>query len=129
MANIIKMNNFGDYPTARASGGGSSAMSLLDGGVWAAGNFAPQWVEFDLGRPTNIRGIRITPWQNPRSCHTVHQVKCGMYPNPTQVVAIMDGVTDQGNDLSINIGMQARFIRIETVKSASWVAWKDLRIF
>ncbi len=40
---------------------------------WSAGTGAPQWIEIDLGRETDIRQIRLTPSQYPNG-QTVHSV-------------------------------------------------------
>src|SRR5262249_44687245 len=41
---------------------------------WAAGGFAPQWIEADLGVSRRLANLRMKPSQMPVVCATTHEV-------------------------------------------------------
>lgn len=120
---------FEDYPRARASGGQHEANNLHNGGLWNSGGFPPQWIEIDLGRAMEIKGIKITCEQYPVSAKTYHMIKAGESPNPSKIITVSNQVTHTNEELSFSLATRARYIRIETTESPSWIAWKNLRIY
>eukprot|EP01106_Pelomyxa_sp_JSP_P017908 TRINITY_DN76_c0_g1_i3.p1 TRINITY_DN76_c0_g1~~TRINITY_DN76_c0_g1_i3.p1 ORF type:complete len:132 (+),score=18.15 TRINITY_DN76_c0_g1_i3:67-462(+) len=102
---------------------------LLQDRGWNSGRHIPGWVELDLGSCVEgVCGARLTVDQLPDS-HTTHLFKCGCSPNPQQVVATLERYTRKYE--TVEVAWQpvtARFIRVETVESPSWVAWFKIEI-
>jgi len=126
------MNPYAGNPTVSASsnyGEAEHCSTLLrPGGYWNAGAHPPQWVEFDLGCIKSISNISLKVEQSPDGVVT-HYIKAGQDPNPRQVVATLQGHTTNGETLRANWpALQARYVRIETTQSPSWVAWRDIII-
>jgi len=105
----------------------SDVNELLRGGSWNAGDWPrpdhSYYVEYDLGTSMTIVRIDATVNQLPDG-DTSHFVKCGNNPAPTIVLGQSHGHTSSGQLLSFPMlpNTQARYIRIETTKSPSWVA-------
>jgi hypothetical protein len=102
------------------------------GTLWSAGAFSPQWIEIDLGTDFNIKEIRLTPSQFPEG-YTIHQIKGKGADTGEQFVLLytFDGNTKDGNELIYSPSPaleDIRYIRIETITSPSWVAWREIEI-
>ena len=102
------------------------------GNLWNSGGDAIQWIEIDLGTEYDISEIRLTTSQYPEG-RTVHQIK-GKGPGSDDLFILLytfDGNTNDGDELvfSPDVALEGiRFIRIETVVSPSWVAWREIEI-
>jgi predicted amidohydrolase YtcJ len=97
---------------------------------WSAGTGAPQWIEIDLGRETDIRQIRLTPSQYPNG-QTVHRVLGRGESGSLVLLHTFDGPTADLQALSYappEPWRGLRYIRIETRESPSWVAWREIAI-
>jgi predicted amidohydrolase YtcJ len=97
----------------------------MDGTAWVSGDFAPQWIEFDLGEVRSLSGLRLWVDQSPEG-YTRHIIYGGNGPNPTQQLAVLEGETSWGQMLEVSGNWQVRYLRIETVESPSWVAWLEV---
>ena len=111
---------------------GSPATKAVDGDLdagWVSGNDAVQWIELDLGEELAVGGIRLWVDQYPAG-FTSHRILGGPNPDPTEVLAVLDGDTTSGDLLEAN-GLWAgiRYLRIETTESPSWVAWFEIEVF
>lgn len=118
--------------TADATLAGSSTAAMSDSlylsGLWNSGHLAPAWVEFDLGSSKVITSIRATPEQFPAGA-VVHQIYAGNTPAPTSLITTLSGPGANMEPMATAVGTYARYIRIYTVTSPSWVAWREVEIY
>lgn len=97
------------------------------GSAWNAGLTPPQWIEVDLGEPTFVEEIRLEVDQDPDG-ETVHEILGGDTEEPTEVLARAEGFSRLGEILTIPINAEVRYLRISTLRSPAWVAWRELEI-
>jgi hypothetical protein len=88
---------------------------------------APQWIEFDLGTPTDVELIKLLVDQAPAGL-TVHEIYAGAHEDPGRFITTIEGVTEYGDRLEAAIGITVRCIRILTTSSPSWVAWTEIEV-
>jgi predicted amidohydrolase YtcJ len=112
-----------DHPPSAAIDGSADTW-------WSAGDGPVQWIQLDLGQPQTVSGIRLTISQYPDG-ETDHQVWAGPDPDSLQLVAELSGYTRDPDVLTwlppsplANI----RIIKVVTVKSPSWVAWREIEV-
>lgn len=110
-----------DFPVEDAIDGNHEDTS------WVSGDDAPQWIEFDLGEIRTVSGLRLWVDQDPKG-FTRHIVFGGPEPNPTDQLAVLEGVTTWGQELELTGSWPVRYLRIETVESPSWVGWLEVEI-
>jgi hypothetical protein len=97
---------------------------------WGAGDFAPQWIEIDLGAPATITGIRLLTSQSPDG-DTVHLISVRSEGDDFFEVYRFEKFTRDGEwqiftpDVPLE---NIRVVRIETTESPSWVAWAEIQI-
>jgi hypothetical protein len=111
---------------------GFGAVDGDPGTLWNAGGGPPQWIEIDLGEPIDVTEIRLLTSQSPAG-QTVHRVY-GKGPATDGVFALLaelNGPTDDSQSLVVAasptwIGIQV--LRVETVVSPSWVAWREIEV-
>ncbi|HEV8251431.1 MAG TPA: discoidin domain-containing protein [Gaiellaceae bacterium] len=98
---------------------------------WGAGQFAPQWIEIDLGAPVAIGAVRLGVDQFPDG-ETVHAV-LGRPPGGSyRELHVFQGRTTNGELLEYVPPApweEIRYLRIETRASPSWVAWREIEVF
>ncbi|MEE8376157.1 MAG: amidohydrolase family protein [Acidimicrobiia bacterium] len=94
---------------------------------WVSGQDAPQWIELDLGTPTDVELIRLMVDQAPAGL-TVHEIYAGAHEDPGRFITTIEGDTDYGDRLEAAIGITVRYIRILTTTSPSWVAWIEIEV-
>jgi len=94
---------------------------------WVSGGYAPQWVEIDLGTTENLAYIKLIVSQAPFG-PTIHNVFAGTEPAPTALLAQFSGNTLQGQQLQAWLNVNARYVRVQTTSSPSWVAWQNIII-
>jgi hypothetical protein len=100
---------------------------------WVAGAFAPQWILIDLGAAYPIGRIRLIVAQSPPGV-TDHRVWVrGASPgNPERLLREFIGETTDSEVLEyapVRPVTGIRYIRVETVASPSWVAWREIEVF
>ncbi len=98
---------------------------------WGAGEGPPQWIEIDLQAMFHITQVRLLVAQYPEG-ETVHQifVRAGDEASFTQVHEF-NGFTREGDWLVFSPSPaleHIRAIRVYTVTSPSWVAWKEIQV-
>ncbi|MCI0645346.1 MAG: discoidin domain-containing protein [Chloroflexi bacterium] len=98
---------------------------------WGAGGHPPQWIEVDLGRPVDVTLIRLVVGQWPAG-ETVHQLWGGGPGEELRLFHEFRGQTAEGDVLEFTPatplpGLQ--FIRVVTLASPSWVAWKEIEVY
>ncbi len=126
--------------SARASKAAQSAPEgAVDGNLetfWGAGDFAPQWIEVDLGAPYGIAEIRmLTEGSNGE---TVHRV-LGKGPGTGGAYVLLhtfSGFTTTLQWLTYTPPTPwsaVQFVRVETVgslsgESPSWISWREIEV-
>jgi hypothetical protein len=118
--------------TATASLGETPPKAAFDGStctVWNAGSSAPQSITVDLGAPTNIDAIVLVPEMTPngqvrqrielsddgRTFQSAHRIEAPM-ASGTPVELVMPKRE------------RARFMRVVSDASPSWVAWREIGV-
>jgi len=119
--------------TASGAGEGNSvAKNAVDGDVttqWSAGGPAPQWIQLDLGEEMSVSKIRLLSSQVPAGA-TTHQVYAGTAPDQLQLIGTLDGTTQDNQWLELTPSVSnIRYLKINTTKSPSWTAWREIEIF
>ncbi|HET6845951.1 MAG TPA: discoidin domain-containing protein [Anaerolineales bacterium] len=109
---------------------GSLAVDGDVGTLWNSGDAPTQWIEIDLGAEYSIRAIRMVPSQYPAG-RTVHRVTVRGADGSARELYVFDGATEDGQVLehvlaSPEVGV--RYVRVETVSSPSWVAWREIEV-
>jgi hypothetical protein len=97
--------------------------------VWNAGGDPPQWIEVDLGAVYRLSAVRLLVAQSPAGSTTHRLLVRGPDNGPGILVHEFSGDTADGDWLEYipeapleNI----RYVRVETVSSPSWVAWREI---
>jgi hypothetical protein len=98
---------------------------------WGAGADAPQWIQVDLGAPATVGRVRLVVGQSPAG-ETVHQVWGGGSGEELRLLHEFRGYTEENQILEFApeeplSGIQ--IVRIVTLESPSWVAWKEIEVF
>jgi len=99
---------------------------------WSAGADAPQNIEIDLGAPSDITRIRLVASQFPAG-ETLHLV-LGRRPGDTRNIILgqLAGETTDGQEFVLTDGAPwsgIQTIIVQTIKSPSWVAWREIEVF
>jgi hypothetical protein len=103
---------------------------------WNSGGYAPQWVEADLGAPSELVSLQMFPDQDIKG-ETIHQVWVSNEPigdnrDKAKLVHTFKGVTDHNQELQFTFpkGTTGRYVEIQTTQSPTWVSWLqiDLRV-
>ena len=100
------------------------------GANWGAGAFPKQWIEIDLGQSYTIKTIRLMVAQYPEG-NTVHQIQVRNLNGNFELVHTFDEFTVDNQILIYTPDiplLDVQFIRITTISSLSWVAWKEIEI-
>ncbi|MDX1998442.1 MAG: discoidin domain-containing protein [Thermoanaerobaculia bacterium] len=123
--------------TATASRNPGGAPNVTDGChdsscAWNSMGPAPAWIQIDLGGQRRVRQIVVNPEQTPAGA-TQHRITGWGEANQTPLLlAELNTVTISGGLTTIviagNTGDGIRFVRIETVASPSWVAWREIEV-
>ena len=96
---------------------------------WNSGHVAPAWIEFDLGHSRSLYSIRMTPEIYPPG-QTIHEIYAGNAPGPTALVATISAASADLQPLISSLtGVTARYVRIKTTMSPSWVAWREVEVY
>jgi hypothetical protein len=111
------------------------ATNAVDGdptSLWIAGDFAPQWIEIDLGAPVRVAAIRLGVAQTPREGDTVHAVLGRSREGSYRELHVFSERTTDGQLLEYvppTPWGDVRYLRVETRASPSWVAWREIEVF
>ncbi len=98
---------------------------------WGAGDFAPQWIEVDLGAPATLTEVRLRVGQSPDG-DTRHRILAGKTKDDLSEVHQFEQFTRDGEWLVFTPTLpleSVQFIRVETLASPSWVAWSEIQVF
>ena len=103
------------------------ASNAVDGdptSQWGSGADSAQWIEVDLGEPTEIGGFNllVAQWPEGRTTHVITV--------DGEQVANIDGDTAGGDTLSVILEAPVigQLVRVTTVRSPSWVAWSEIEV-
>jgi hypothetical protein len=124
---------FGKPATASASIGDSTPDRAVDGDgdtVWSAGGGPPAWIEIDLGAAMAVSEVRLTVSQTPAG-DTHHRVTCSGEGGANPVVlGDLQGTTAELEVLVVGLDAPAscRYLRIDTLTTPSWVAWREIEV-
>ena len=126
---------YGKTATASREEGEQIAANAVDGNpgtFWNSGDFPPQWIEIDLGRPYDIKGMRLITSQSPVG-PTTHEVygKGSGTNGVWQLLCHFRGNTADGEILAETWPQpvaRIEWIRVVTTSSPSWVGWRDIEV-
>ena len=99
--------------------------------MWNSGGYPPAWIELDLGRNTRLTGIRLLPSQLPNVADTLHRVYGRKDGSRTEVLlAELKGTTRDNTwiDVAFEQRQHIRYVRVATLASPSWVAWREILV-
>ena len=116
---------------ATVSNGQESAAFVFDHDLqkpWNSGGFAPGWIQLDLGQPTTITKVRLFTAQSPPG-PTSHRILGGLTPDSLALLGTLEGDTAAGQWLELQVKGQVRYLKIDTSKSPSWVAWAEIEVY
>lgn len=121
-------------------GSASSSASLptnppdhaIDGDLethWGSGGDAPQWIEIPVEEDAPVTALRLVVDQYPQG-PTRHIIWGRNADGDLVQLAAVEAETDMFDVLEVEIEdpMQVGAIRVETVESPSWVAWREIEI-
>ncbi len=109
----------------------SAAADGLSTTSWTAGGFPPQWIEVDLGANTSIGHVALLIAQTPEGA-TQHRVPGRSDGEGWRLLHQFEGVTADSQTLEVTPPepwKNVRYLRIETVKSPSWVGWREIEAY
>jgi hypothetical protein len=121
---------------ARASNSwdGYTPDKAFDGATWNAGNYAPQWIEADLGMSTELASLLLVVNQFPAG-ETTHEVWVSNEPigedrAKAKLAHTFHGNTDADQRLRFDFPKDvfARYVQVRTTQSPSWVAWAEVEL-
>jgi Ca2+-binding RTX toxin-like protein len=100
-------------------------------GFWSS-LYATQWVEIDLGKSQTIGRVSLAVAQTPEG-HTDHVILGRATTHDRwRGLAELDGTTHDRQLLTVKATRpwrNVRYVRVETRRSPSWVAWKEIAVF
>jgi hypothetical protein len=116
--------------TSGSGPGSASSNASVDGNLctlWNAGAVAPQEVTLDLGREENLTDLVMVPGMTPDGA-VRHLIKTSADGVTYTTTGVIDGPMAEREAYRLTLArpVQARFIRIVTAASPSWVAWYEL---
>lgn len=98
---------------------------------WNAGTFAQRWWQIHLREAMPVRGITLIPNMSPSPANVTHVVLVSTNGSAFTNVRTISQVMANGGTYTFNFGndVTARYVRITTTASPSWVAWLDVGVF
>lgn len=109
----------------------AQALDEVETTQWSAGADAPQWIEVDLEGVYRIDEVRLLVAQYPAG-GTVHQILVRHTDGTLQAVHEFRQTTQDGDWLTFRPepGFEdVTALRIYTLQSPSWVAWKEIQVY
>lgn len=123
----------GKPATASRSLGAHPPGLAVDGDIhthWGAGDYAPQWIQVDLGADKTVGEIRLVVSQYPNGA-TVHEIYARGTAGPEWGLGTANVNTEDGQVISLvnqSGWTQVRYVRVETTASPSWVSWFEIEV-
>ncbi len=106
------------------------AVDGLNSTSWISGDGPSQWIEIDLEKPTTIDEIQLVISQYPDG-ETTHQIFVSGEDRQFQLLHEFRGATKDSEALVYTLPQSIsgiRYIKIITLQSPSWVAWREIEI-
>lgn len=116
---------------ATVSNGPESAAFVFDHDlekVWNSSSFVPGWIQLDVGQPVTISTVRLYTAQSPAG-PTSHRILGGVTPDNLAPLGALDGDTADAQWLELQMKAQVRYVKVVTLKSPSWVGWREIEIY
>ncbi len=121
--------------TASRYGKGYEPALAVDGNPdtwWGATAPAPQWIQIQLRAPATIAAIRLSISQSPPG-QTLHRIRVKGPDTGGRFVVLgeLSGITSDLQVLTFTPPEpvpNVEFIRIDTLSSPSWVAWREIEV-
>lgn len=98
--------------------------------IWNSGAGSPQWIELTLKRPATISEIRLLVAQYPEG-DSDHSLELGTSGTDLTEVKRFSQFTRDGDWLVYKPDLElqnVQIIRVVTLSSNSWVAWKEIQV-
>ena len=134
--NVVPANNI-TFTSSNLKSNGNVVSGTIPGLVgWNSGGTAPAWIQLDLHNVESVKKIRLLTAQTP-SGNTTHIITgsnsitaAGDLYSPVTLGTISSFSTDnQWLNLEFPAWQGVRYIRISTVQSPSWVAWRQIEVY
>lgn len=122
-ATVRASRSIADSPPSNAIDGSVST-------VWSSGDYAPQWIQLDLGSANSVSRIALRVSQYPAGA-TTHVLSVRRPNGDWQRVMTFKGDTQDGQWLTFEPAQPLegiRFVRVETTRSPSWIAWFEISV-
>jgi hypothetical protein len=96
--------------------------------VWNSGGPAPKFVAVDFGQLRTMTGVVAVPESTPPVTAVKAVFESSDDGTNWKIVYIVEGQMASGRAYSIPFQspVTARYLRVTTEKSGSWVAWRDV---
>jgi RNA polymerase sigma factor (sigma-70 family) len=101
---------------------------------WNSGNYAPGWIEKDLGASNSFATIVLYPAQTPDG-ETVHEIWISDEPigndrTKAKLAHTFKGFTKNMEPLKFDFPKEtsARYVQVLTTESPSWIGWWEIEI-
>ena len=98
--------------------------------IWSSGQHAEQWIQIDLGAQRRVSRVNLLVSQYPAG-DTIHQIWAGSSEDDLKMANEFRGYSADGDALEFipAPGLEnMRIIRIVSVESPSWIAWREIEI-
>lgn len=138
LAELLPPPNLATGAAARASAalpaeGPELAVDGDPGTGWNAGAGPPAWIEIDLGRGQTIGLVRLRVQQFPSGLTDHRLLARGPGTGGEwEQLATLRGVTEDPQSLEWRPDAPLegiRYLRVQTVASPSWVAWREIEVY
>ena len=98
---------------------------------WNAGTFPSRWWQVDLRELVPVRAITLLPDQAPSPANVTHVISVSSDGSNFTNVRTINQVMATGTTYPFDLGQvfNARYVRITTAASPSWVAWGEVAVF
>jgi hypothetical protein len=100
--------------------------------AWNSGAPPPQWAEINLGTPVIIHHLRLIVEQLPTG-YTEHRITGVRASGEAVVLGDLNTTTVSGGEYIVLVnddaGRGIQRVKVETVKSPSWVAWREIEVY
>jgi hypothetical protein len=95
--------------------------------IWNAGGFPPQTAAMDLGAPAEIAAFLLLPEMTPNG-QASHAIETSIDGRAFQRMGQVQAPMQTGvlYEMVLPEPVLARFVRVVTTQSPSWVAWRDI---
>lgn len=103
------------------------------GTLWNSGGYAPQWVVFEFFEKKEISLIKLYVAQTPAG-ETDHRIYFAGDDKKFFEVGKINQFSKENDTLSFKCPEEykttgVKYLKIQTLKSPSWVAWQEIKVF